>query len=275
MRVLLNSIALDQNRWTKEKIPANDLRTAILPRIASSIFEHVEIWQYHVSSKTPEEIQEIAEEAKSMGLDFPVFGAYPKFHFEGEEGESEQKKLLRLLDYAEAFGSKLVKFFFGGVKGSAITDQQLELTTQRVTEWIEYGQSKGLSFCAELHGGTLFDPYESGKQFLKNHPELELKICFQPYDFNDTDACVRLIEDCGESIVHAHFQGRDADGFCRLEEASVDYKKIIPALAKANPDFIPSIEFVKGGFPGGGEPLDFDRAIADAEADAKFIESQL
>lgn len=276
MRVLLNTIALEPHRWSKDKAPRYHLVRDLLPRIARAGFTQVELWQYHLSTLSPAEVDETAALARKLGLTFPVLGAYPLFHLEGDEAEAEAKALDGLLDRAAALDVRWVKFFFGRVKGSAITPEQLERTTERAAAWIDRGHGFGLDFCAELHGGTLFDPYDFGRRYLAEHPEFGVKICFQPYDFTRTEPALELIEELGPRIVHAHFQGRGADGkaFCRLEDAAVDYTKLIPALAEANPRILPSIEFVPNGFPADGQELDFDAALADAVADARFIERQ-
>ena len=275
MRVLLNSIALEPNRWTKDKIAAHDLEKDLLPRIADAGFTQVEIWQFHLSRKNDAEVKAAREKGGALGLAFPVVGAYPLFHLDGAEGEEARAANEQVLEHAMILGAKWVKFFFGRVKGSEITPEQLERTLTHVTEWIAAGAAKGLSFCAELHGGTLFDPFEAGEKHLSRHPEWNCRICYQPYDMKNTPPNLELICQLGERIVHVHFQGRDADGFCRLADADLDYTKIIPALKEANPDFIPSVEFVRGGFPKEGEAFDFDAALADAAADARFIEEHL
>lgn len=275
MNVLLNTIALEPNRWTKDKVPRYHLVRDLLPRIAEAGFSQVELWQYHLSSLTAEEMDETAMLARRLGLAFPVLGAYPQFHLEGDAAAAEAKALDNLLDRAAALGVRWIKFFFGRVKGSAITPEQLERTTERAAAWIDRGRGFGLDFCAELHGGTLFDPYDFGRRYLAEHPEFGLKICFQPYDFEKTEPALELIEELGARIVHAHFQGRrGGKAFCRLEQADVDYTRIIPALAEANPKILPSIEFVASGFPADGQELDFAAALADAVADARFIEQQ-
>lgn len=275
VRVLLNTIALEPHRWSKDKAPRYHLVRDLLPRIARAGFTQVELWQYHLSTLTAAEVDETAALARKLGLKFPVLGAYPQFHLEGEAAEAEAKALDGLLDRAAALGVRWIKFFFGRVKGSAITPEQLERTTAHAAAWIDRGHGFGLDFCAELHGGTLFDPYDFGRRYLAEHPEFGVKICFQPYDFEKTEPSLELIDELGPRIVHAHFQGRrNGKAFCRLEEADVDYTKIVPALAEANPRILPSIEFVPNGFPTAGQDLDFDAALADAVADARFIEKQ-
>jgi sugar phosphate isomerase/epimerase len=275
MRTLLNTVALEPNRWTADRVPAFDLARDLLPAIREAGFLHVEVWQYHVSRRTPDETKAVREAADRLGLDFPVVGAYPQFHLEGSPEEASRAERFAVLDRAALLGARWVKFFFGRVKGGEITPCQLELTTTRVAEWVACGRAKGLGFCIELHGGTIFDPYAYGRQYLAAHPDLGLRICYQPYGGQQTKDCLRTIRELGSEIVHAHFTGENASGRCRLAAADLDWRGIVAGLKAANPEFLPSIEFVPGGFQPKERPFDLRPALEDARADAQFLDSLL
>ena len=267
MRALLNTIALEPNRWTKDKIPAHDLEKDLLPRIQNAGFTQVEIWQHHLSHKSIEEIRSLAKTARRMGITFPVIGAYPVFHLEGAEAEKQRSELTQLVFQAEELGTKWIKIFFGRLKGSEVTPAQLDLSLLHAREWLSYGRSKGLDFSVELHAGTLFEPYAYGINLLREHPELDLKICFQPYAENTTVDCVKIIRELGPRIVHAHF------GSPRAQDTRTEMTEtIVRELQKANPNFMPSIEFVPNGFPAAGQAFNFDAALTDAVSLASFIE---
>jgi sugar phosphate isomerase/epimerase len=275
MRTLLNTVALEPNRWTQDRIPAFDLTQDLLPAIRDAGFRHVEVWQYHVSRKTPDETKAARDAAARLGLDFPVVGAYPQFHLEGADEQASRAERFAVLDRAAILGARWVKFFFGRVKGGEITPRQLELTTARVAEWVACGRAKGLSFCAELHLGTLFDPCAYGRHYLAAHPDLDLRICYQPYAGQTTADCLSTIRGLGRDIVHAHFSGENASGRCRLADSALNWRAIAAALKEANPEFLPSIEFVPGGFQPKDRPFDLRLALADARADAEFLEPLL
>ena len=275
MRTLLNTVALEPNRWTQDRVPAFDLARDLLPAIRAAGFRRVEVWQYHVSRKTPDETKAVHEAADRLGLDFPVVGAYPQFHLEGPPEEASRAERFAVLDRAALLGARWVKFFFGRVKGGEITPRQLELTTARVAEWVACGRAKNLSFCVELHGGTIFDPYAYGRQYLAAHPDLGLRICYQPYGGQKTEDCLRTIRELGREIVHAHFSGENASGRCRLADAALDWRALVAALKAANPEFLPSIEFVAGSFQPKERPFDLRPALEDARADAQFLDSLL
>lgn len=275
MRTLLNTIAIEPNRWTKEKVPARDL-IELLPAIKAAGFERLEAWQFHFSGKSNDEIKALRDAAGQNGLDFTIAGVYPVFHLEGDEASAARREMYGVLDRAALLGVKWVKFFFGRVAAREITPRQLELTNSRAHAWINYGRREhGLSFCAELHGGTLFDPFEFGRKYIATNRDLDLKVCWQPYGGDDLERCLRIIHDLGPEIVHAHFQPSNAQGRCLLPEAVLDYRQIVPALQVANPQFMPSIEFVPGGFETAEKPFSLDVALSDAAADAAWIDSLL
>lgn len=275
MRTLLNTIAIEPNRWTQEKIPARDLME-LLPAIGDAGFTGLEIWQYHFSRKTDADLKALREAASGRGLSFEIAGLYPLFHLEGEEGNAAEREMHGLLDRAALLGVERIKFFFGRVAARNITPRQLELTHSRVRAWIHYGRHEhGLGFCAELHQGTLFDPFEYGRAYLDSNQELDLKVCWQPYSGDTTERCLEIIQGLGPAMVHAHFQASNAQGRCLLPEAGLDYRRIVPALQAANPDFLPSIEFVRGGFGSAEHPFSLSNALADAVADATWIDALL
>jgi len=248
----------------------------LLSDIREAGFKHLEIWQYHISRKSNEELKALCDAMGALGLDAPIVGAYPHFHLEGEEADAARHDMYRVLDAAALLGTKWIKFFFGRVAGREMEPRTFELTDSRAHAWINYGRCEhGLSFCAELHGGTLFDPYEFGREYIAAHGELDIKVCWQPYGGDDLTRTLQIIEDLGSEIVHAHFQPANAEGRCRLPEAELDYRQIIPALQSANPQFIPSIEFVPGGFGTPEHPFSLDRALADATADARWVDEIL
>jgi sugar phosphate isomerase/epimerase len=275
VRTLLNTIAIEPNRWTQDKVPACDL-SELLPSIQASGFEHLEVWQYHFSRKSNDELKVLRAGAGQLGLDFTIAGVYPLFHLEGEEADVARREMYGVLDRAALLGVQWVKFFFGRIAAREITPRQLELTNSRAHAWINYGRREhGLSFCAELHGGTIFDPYEFGRKYIATNRDLALKVCWQPYGGDGLDRCIKIIRDLGPEIAHAHFQPSNAQGRCLLQDAELDYRQIVPALHSANAQFMPSVVFVPGGFASAEKPFSLDAALADAASEARWIDAIL
>ncbi len=117
----------------------------------------------------------------------------------------------------------------------------------------------------------MFDPHEFGCKYLASHRDLDIKVCWQQYRGDNLRRTLEIIRDLGSEIVHAHFQPSNEKGRCRLAEAELDYRQIVRALQTANAQFIPSIEFVVGGFATPEQPFSLERALADAAADARWV----
>jgi sugar phosphate isomerase/epimerase len=275
VRVLLNTIAVEPNRWAKDQPPAHDLGRDILPRAREAGFRRLEVWPHHAACKTAAELRALRASAAEQEVDFPVLGAYPVFHLEGAAAEAERRRQFELLEKAQALGARWLKFFLGRLKGGEISPAQLETTRARLAEWTARGRGLGLGFCAEIHGGTLLDPFDSGLRFLDAHPELEIRFCFQPCGDSAQEELEQRIAALGRRIVHAHLSGGNERGRCRLKDAGLDWARLLRALRAANPEFLPSLEFVPGGFPAPGRPFDWGAALGDAVADARFVEEAL
>jgi len=73
IQLLLNSVALEPNRWTKEKIPHFQLEQLLKP-ITKAGFRFLELWQYHISREREKVIHRIKSTGDNSGLSFPIIG---------------------------------------------------------------------------------------------------------------------------------------------------------------------------------------------------------
>lgn len=276
MEILINTIALEPNRWTAKKIPHFSLKDLMQP-IKDAGFEDVEVWQHHLTHTNIDDIRDIWKQADRMGLRFRVVGVYPVLHLDGEEALREERAQMDVIEKAVILGAPLMKIFAGTIRGAEITPQQRLLTAEHLKDWQIVAKENGLTICIELHGNTLFDPVEVGEAFLAEYPGLDIGICYQPYDFTDTAAAVALAERFRGKIMHVHLQGRrrTADGgmeFCLLEEAEIDYRQLLPVILEGNEAVSCGIEFVKG-CTAPAEHFQVDLVLENAVRDAEFIRS--
>jgi sugar phosphate isomerase/epimerase len=272
---MLNSIALEPGRWGGDRQPHYTLEDLMKPTRDAG-FEAMEIWQFHLTRREMADVPKIKEAGESLDLSFPVVGAYPVFHLEGEEAEEQHRVRMDLLEKAKILDTKLIKMMLGQVKGQEADDEIRNRTASELKRWQDEAKKAGIGLAAELHGGTMFHPEEEGTRFLNDHPELDLGICYQPYDFNDNDEAHALAERFAGRIVHVHLQGRKAEekGFALLEESAIDYSTLIPKLAKENPGVTFGIEFVKDcTMP--AEEFDIPRIADNARRDREFVEKVL
>ncbi|MHC4872328.1 MAG: sugar phosphate isomerase/epimerase family protein [Planctomycetota bacterium] len=272
--VILNTIAIEPNRFKRDATLASDIER-VLPRIKAAGFDGLEVWQYHVSGKSDCELESLKESADRLSIELKVLGAYPKFHLVGEEGKAEAENIVKLLDTSVKLGIPLIKFFFGSAKADKLTIEEKKLTEESFKVWAAAAAEKNIRLCAELHGNTFFDPVDNGEKFMQDNPEIEFGVCYQPYNFFDTNEAVLLADRFAGKIDHIHLQGRDNDMQSELlEESVIDYEALIHHLNKVAPNADLGIEFVKdcGAAP---EEFDLEKVLNNASEDAEYVRSIL
>ena len=185
MKVLLNSIAPEPNRWTKEKVPYFRLHD-LLDEVAGAGFDAIEVWQNHVATLDEIEVCRLAREARQLGVTFPVIGMYPLFHLTGAERAGELARFERMFGSARALGTGVIKVFAGRISSADITAEQWDASVGFAREVLE-GAGEELLFTVETHGNTLADSCECALRFVQAVGSPRLKVCWQPYDFTDTE----------------------------------------------------------------------------------------
>lgn len=269
MNAILATVALEPRRWMMPRYPAMTLHY-LLPHIAAAGFDAIEAWQWHVSRLTIEETHLVKEAADALGVSFAYIGVYPQLHLpEGEEAQMARTELFGLIERARILGVTRFKIMLGMRKGAEITPEELARHNQRFAEWYAACDAVGISMVAELHGNTMFDPCECGRQWMAEHPEYAMSICFQPYDFSDTDEALRLADSFAGQISHVHLQGRKENAFSLLEDADIDYARLLPAILEKNPSVTGTIEFVRDCTAPGA--FDVTRMLAYASQDREYI----
>lgn len=278
MRPILASLVLDNNRWSRFKDPKMDLLD-LLPAIADAGFDKIEAWQYHLTPRSLAATQAIREKADELGISFPYIGVYPSFHQDGAPGREQARFQADILDKAEILGTKTLKIMLNvWLKGSDATPEQIRLIAHNFGAWYREAKSRGISMCVELHGGTLFDPVEVGEQFMRDYPELDFTICYQPYDFNDTDKAIALADRFTGRITHIHLQAPQPPErggmYDLLEDCPLDYRRLLPYILRANPGATMTLEFIKDCIQP-DRPFDITPILANARRDAAFVEGIL
>lgn len=270
--LLLNTIALDPNRWTPEKVAYFDL-VDLLPAIAEAGFDALEVWQYHLSRLSEEEVAALGERARSLGIAFPVVGLYPALHLDGDEREREGRAMEALIARSGALGAGVVKMFAGRLGSDGVDDEAFKRSVAFAREMAEEAEARGMVLTAETHPDTLCDSVRATRRFLDAVAAPNLRVCFQPFDFTSTEQTLADYWALREHVVHVHLQGRRDDQISLLEEADLDYRTILRALAEDGFDGVLCIEFVKGGIVERPEAMDLREVLANARRDRAFVEA--
>lgn len=274
IQILLNSIALDPNRWSEEKIAYFRL-DQLLDHVAKAGFRFVEVWQYHISRATESEIRNYHEIANSLGLAFPVIGMYPLLHFSGRGRQTELDKVERLFNYAKLLGAAVVKTFVGVQGSGRISDTEYRLSVEFMQEVLDLASSYDLTITGETHLDTLFDSIESCNKFRQAIDCESFKVCFQPFDFYSTEKAISDYRVLADDVIHVHYQGQKDGRMELLANSDLDYRKLTAELIKQQFTGKICIEFVKNCVV--ADPKDFDIKVVleNAVVDRDFIVNTL
>ncbi len=268
--LLINSIALDPNRWTKEKKPYFKL-DALLPSIVHAGFHFVEVWQYHVLEEDAPRMQAIRATADSLDIAFPVVGMYPQLHLTDEARRQELTKVTKVLEYAKMLGADNVKIFVGTQSGSSIGETEYLRSVAFMKEILDGAKARDLTVTGETHQKTLFDTIESCQRFLRDVNDDRFKICFQPYDLHDTGKALHDYERVAGDVTHVHYQGRRGDQIDLLENSDFDYRQLTRALAQRSFRGYLCIEFTRDCVVPDPHSFRLDVVLENAKQDRDFV----
>jgi sugar phosphate isomerase/epimerase len=269
-RLLLNTVALEPNRWTQEKLAHFRLHDLLEPIVRSG-FRSAEVWQYHLSREPETEIHSLRTAAEAVGIRLPVVGAYPVLHLTGDAGRNALNDAQRLIRYAAVLGAEAVKIFVGNTASAVLSPEEYERSIAALRSLAEIAADNGLMLIGETHEETLFDTVAMCRRVLGDVGASNFHVCFQPFDFADTERTVTDYHALSSNVVHVHFQGRRGNAMSLLEEAHIDYRALVRALAQNGFEGYASIEFVKDCVVETPAQFDMARVLGNARHDAHFL----
>ena len=270
--LLLNTIALDPNRWTAEKRPFFKLAD-LLPAVAAAGFGALEVWQYHLSTPDAAGVEALAERAGALGVTFPIVGMYPVLDAEGAERERAWSEVETVVRRAERVGARAVKMFAGRLGSNEADAAAVARSVAFTRDLVALAADHGLGVTAETHPNTLCDNVPATRRFLDAVADERLALCFQPFDFTSTKRAVADVRALAERVAHVHLQGRRAGEIVLLEEAEVDYAAVLRVLVENGFDGAVSIEFVKDCVVERPADFDLDAVLENARRDRAFVEA--
>jgi sugar phosphate isomerase/epimerase len=268
--LLLNTIALEPNRWSKEKIPHGNLEQLLEP-ITGGEFHFIEVWQYHISRESEMTVRRIRDLASSIGVSIRIVGMYPQLHLSGENRRREIDVAERIFSYANILGAHAVKVFVGSQGAAKLSLEDYKTSVQTMKQLARQAQTLGLIITGETHQNTLFETTDSTQKFLSEVGEQNFKVCFQPFDLHDTEKALCDYEVIAEHVVHVHYQGRRDKQMDLLEYSDIDYSRLTHALAQHGFEGDISIEFVKDCIAKDVTDFDLNLVLRNAQRDRRFI----
>jgi len=245
MQILLNTILLEPNRWTADKIPHKPLER-LLPKVKQFGFDKLEIWQYHIPQHSEKEIQRLIDVMKALNMTCPVLGAYPALHLFGNNAE-ESKKFTHLIQIAVKLNVKIFKVFAGNIPSKKINTNQKKQALQSLHTLALQLEAHGILLALETHANTLCDTPNSTIETLQSlDVSQNVGCCFQPYMDNNTEKAIGFFKKISPWINHVHLQNRKTKKLkcCLLSEGDwIDYNIFITHLLQSKYNGDLSIEF--------------------------------
>jgi sugar phosphate isomerase/epimerase len=270
-RILLNTIALDPLRWAWPRHGYYRLADLIGKIATQTGFASVEIWQYHLSVLSGDELDEVKSALRRHGIGVDVVGGYPVLA--GDESSVSIRDLRALFATAAELGASSIKIFVGNEASGEISDEVWAKSLESLDTLIRAATELGLEVNGETHQNTLFDDILAVEHVLTAIGKGRMGVCFQPYDFADSDGTIETLRKLAPDVRHLHIQGRTKDGdFGELEAAPIDYRRLLGILARCEFQGPMSIEFVKDCIVADPADFDLDLVLANAEADRVFLE---
>jgi len=271
MQILLNSIALEPNRWTEDRVPRYALEDLLEP-IRGAGFSAVEVWQFHLSRLDAQQVRSLKEKAERLGITFPVLGVYPVFHLKGAEREGQFDLINTMLAAADELGSRALKLMPGSVPSAEITQEQWDSSVAFVREVAGLCEERDMFITCETHGHTLADDPEVLLRFFREVGSDRLKVCWQPFDMADTEAAIALYDRLAGHVAHLHLQGNGSGRAELLELSDIDYRRVLSHIFQKGFDGYAGIEFVRDCLVP-ADQFDMDLVLSNAVRDREFIEA--
>lgn len=271
--LLLNTIALEPNRWTEEKIPKYRL-IDLLPRIAAAGFSSIEIWDFHVMREGPDEIHYLRKILDELAIQAPVLGLYPVLHLDAPARELQWDRFRKAVVYAQILGMKGVKIFVGNRASASLSEDETERSYDFLRRACDHLQIRDMWLSGETHPDTLCDTTDAIDATIAAVDRSNFVLCYQPFDFSDTAASVKLYEQYADRIKHIHLQGRKEDKHSLLQDAEIDYGKFFTALQKGRFDGYLCIEFVKDCVVQPPAEMNLATVLQNAAKDRAFVIEQ-
>jgi len=273
MRLLLNTIMLEPNRWAPDHTLTWPLVDLLSP-VSAAGYSELEIWQYHLSGLDRRAVEGLAGALGAAGLTAGALGAYPILHGEGAAWEQGRDQLEKLVDFGRLLGIEALKVFPGRV-ASADADRAVWRQSVERLRWLaDLLAPEGALLTMETHGNTLCDTLDSALRLLGDLEGCDnIGICFQPYTDADTDAALAAYDALRDHVRHIHLQNRRLPGRATtlLAEGDwTDYRRLLPHVRRSGFDGLFCLEFTADITPPDGAAFDLQRVIDNAARDRTF-----
>ncbi|MBX3596732.1 MAG: sugar phosphate isomerase/epimerase [Rhizobiaceae bacterium] len=230
---------------------------AVVERVAAVGYPAIELnaetlpWApAHVSPGTTRETRQgIIDACRSSNITIPAVGAHLLMvSADKAERQAAIDYVNGCIDLAVDVNSPVVHILSGPQATEGTYDDGWRWFAEAVEKTTDYAKRHGVELAVEAIAGHLFHSIDDYKRLFSDLGGVPFKINFDPSHLEvQGEDPARLVEELGEHIVHVHLKdglGRYPDfSFPPLDEGTIDFAGLIPALARSGYDGALSIEY--------------------------------
>ncbi len=275
MQLLFNTVMLEINRWTEHHTITYPL-IDLLEQLKKADFTALEIWQYHLSSLSNNEIEALKQKMDALGITADVVGAYIDFHHVGKADDAMNNLIDKLIEVAVKFNTKIFKIKPGGQPSAVVDVDMWNLSVSKIKKLAKKLANNGILLSMETHAYSLCDTEESTIRLMKDLSDVKnVGICYQPFDAQTTEEAMATFTEMLPHIIHIHLQNLpdgNAETTTFLETGGwMNYTLLLPHIKNSGFDNIICLEFTEGIFPPKGEKFDPQVVINNSIKDREFF----
>ena len=273
MQISLNTILLEPNRWSREKIPHRPIKQ-LLPMIKKYGFNEIELWQYHISQFSQNQILNLADFIANLDISCSVLGAYPALHLLGNVTK-ETHQINRLIQFAKILDVKIFKIFAGNIASQNLNADQKRQAIHHLRLLASQLDSLGILLAIETHENTLCDTLNNTEEVLSSLSlSNNVGCCFQPFMNHNTYEAKNCFDKIFPKIIHIHLQNRKSTKMdcCLLSEGDwIDYNELLPHFYKMGYKGDLSIEFTAKMATPDNPNIPVETVLENAVLDRNYI----
>ena len=273
MRIVLNTICLEPNRWTPHKTPHVPLLDLLKP-IAQAGFTYIDIWSPHVENLAPDALRQVAQRCKDLNLTVTRLSTYLTGDCLKPTAPPIEQAAARLCQIARDFGANSMRIFFGNKDFKDFTEDLWQTSLHHVQTLREEAQKAGITIAAETHPGSACNCLEGCQEVLRRTQE-KMSLIYQ-FMSNDASTNAEHVRTLSPHIHAIHLQDRDENNaFTRLGQGVIGYDQILATAQACGIDCDLVIEFVEGCKVPNPNAFDLHAVLQTAIADRQYVEARL
>lgn len=242
--IYLATVGIEKFRWAKPRRSSVDIE-AYIPRIAEAGFDGIELWEFHATGLSDDELKRTRALAEDANCPVAILSTYVETVPTGENIAHRR----RLNDIARALGAEAYKYNISG--------PSREDAVRFVKDWA--GETD-VAFLCECHGGTLVEDPEVASDVIRELGSERFGAILHTLAAED-DEFERDLALKKDLFRHVHVQNAAKQG----ERTRERIRERVDRLKEMGLGLTWSIEFSSPVYEGADNDTCFRAAVEDME----------